>query len=127
MPFLARTSAFLLFALATTVAEPINVSGKGFHGAAQPQLAVATNGTIHVVFGAGNAVFHSSSKDGRAFGTPVKIAELEKLALGKRRGPRLAVTDQAALSRRGPERRLSLMTPPKTPGPAGILTGNSKE
>jgi hypothetical protein len=93
MFFLVRTAAILSLAFASAMAEPINVSGEGIRGAAQPQVAVGTNGTVHLVFGSGNAIFHVSSKDGRSFGTPVKIAELEKLALGKRRGPRLAVTD----------------------------------
>jgi len=59
----------------------------------QPQLAASPNGTFHMVFGRGDAVFYSGSSDGKAFTTPVKVGEVEKLALGRRRGPRIAATD----------------------------------
>ena len=64
----------------------------------QPQIAVAPSGRIHVVFGKDNAVFHTTSPDGRAFSTPVKIGELEKLALRMRRGPRVTATDKLVLA-----------------------------
>jgi hypothetical protein len=58
-------------------------------GAVQPQVAVAPSGRIHVVFGKDTAIYHTASANGRSFSAPVKIGELEKLALRMRRGPRI--------------------------------------
>ncbi len=74
-------------------AAPVPIVPADFRNAQQPQLAVAPDGSIHVVFGKDGAIYHSRSRDGRAFSTPVKIAALEKLALGKRRGPRVTATN----------------------------------
>jgi len=74
--------------------EPVEIAPSEFRGAIQPQVAVAPGGQIHVVFGKGTALYHAGSADGRRFTPPVKIGELEKLALGMRRGPRIAATDQ---------------------------------
>lgn len=60
-------------------------------------MAIAPSGRIHVVFGKGGVVYHASSRDGRSFFTPVSIGSLEKLALGMRRGPRIAATDNLLL------------------------------
>lgn len=76
----------------TAEIQGIRITPATFTGAAQPQLAVAAGGTVHVVFGADGAVFHSRSADGRTFSLPVKIGALEKLALGMRRGPRVVVS-----------------------------------
>lgn len=52
-------------------------------------------GKIHVAFGKANAVYHvASAEGGRTFSKPVKVAELPKLALGMRRGPRISATDK---------------------------------
>ena len=48
----------------------------------------------HLVFGKDNAIYHTASADGRSFSAPVKVAELQKLALGMRRGPRIAASDK---------------------------------
>ena len=61
----------------------------------QPQLAVG-NRIVAVAFGAGDTIYFASSRDGGAtFGKPVKVAEPGKLALGSRRGPRIAIAGQA--------------------------------
>ena len=61
----------------------------------QPQLA-ATRQMVAVTFGAGTTVYFSSSRDqGRTFSAPVKVAEAPLLALGRHRGPRVAITPSA--------------------------------
>jgi hypothetical protein len=48
-----------------------------------------------VTFGKGNAAYHTASLDaGRTFTKPVKVAEVPKLALGMRRGPRIVASDK---------------------------------
>jgi hypothetical protein len=73
------------------LAEPVDFLASSLRGARQPQLAVAANGRVHVVFGKDSAIYHVSSPDGRVFSAPVQIDALDKLALGMRRGPRVAV------------------------------------
>ncbi len=59
--------------------------------ARQPQLA-SGNGLVAMAFGAGSQIYFSASPDGgNTFGTPVKVAEVGALALGRHRGPRLAI------------------------------------
>ena len=89
-----------LLALAFTLhaaAAPVEITPPELRGSLQPQVAVAPSGRIHVVFGKANAIFHTTSPDGRAFSAPVKIGELEKLALKMRRGPRVTATDKLVL------------------------------
>jgi hypothetical protein len=70
--------------------------GPEFAAARQPQVAVGPKGDVRVTFGVGNAVYSSSSTNGgRGFAPPVKVGEAGVLALGKRRGPRIAMTDSA--------------------------------
>jgi hypothetical protein len=66
------------------------VSPKDFPNARQPQAAVAGDGTIHVVFGNENAIYSTRSRNGDVFSVPVKVGEVGALALGVRRGPRIA-------------------------------------
>ena len=75
-------------------AAPVEIIPPELRGAVQPQVAVAPSGRIHVVFGKDNAIYHTSSPDGRSYSPPVKVAELQKLALRMRRGPRIAATDK---------------------------------
>ena len=61
----------------------------------QPQLA-ASAGMVAVTFGADNSIYFSASRDrGQTFSAPVKVAEAPKLALGRHRGPRVAITPSA--------------------------------
>jgi hypothetical protein len=61
--------------------------------ARQPQVAVDPSGHVHVVFGVGNTIYSATSNDeGRHFTPPVKIGEEGVMALGMRRGPRVAAT-----------------------------------
>jgi hypothetical protein len=86
-----------LTCVATSLAAPVELVPPGLRGAIQPQVAVASSGDVHVVFGQGKAVYHTTTADGRKFSEPVKIGELEKLALGKRRGPRVVASDGVLL------------------------------
>ncbi len=57
----------------------------------QPQLA-AGQGQVAMVFGGGRTIFYAGSADrGATFGAPVRVAEVGALALGRHRGPRLAI------------------------------------
>lgn len=66
--------------------------------ARQPQAAVASDGKVYVTFGAGETIYCCVSKDqGQTFEKSVEIAHVPKLALGKRRGPRIAATGEFAV------------------------------
>jgi hypothetical protein len=55
-------------------------------------------GAIYVAFGAQGAVYCCKSTDGgETFSKPVKIGEAKKLALGKRRGPRIVASKNAVV------------------------------
>ena len=85
----------LLFVLsASLAAAPVELIPPDFRGAVQPQVALAPGGRVHVVFGKDNAIYHTTSVDGSVFSTPVKVGELDKLALRMRRGPRISATDK---------------------------------
>ena len=61
----------------------------------QPQLAVRDR-QVAATFGAGGAVYFAGSSDGgRSFSKPVKVGEAKVLALGHRRGPRIAFAGSA--------------------------------
>src|SRR5437899_4408521 len=61
----------------------------------QPQLA-ATNDMVAVTFGANKSIYFSASRDrGQTFSAPVKVADVPMLALGRHRGPRVAITPSA--------------------------------
>lgn len=98
LPFRSSTFRALLAVLCSSAAlhtAPVEIVPPDLHGALQPQVAVAPAGRIHVTFGKGNAIYHTASLDaGRTFTKPAKVGELPKLALGMRRGPRIAATDK---------------------------------
>lgn len=80
------------------VAEsPVEITTPELRGAVQPQLAVSPRGKTAAVYGKGNAIYFTADDGALRFSVPVKVGELEKLALKMRRGPRVAVTDQAIL------------------------------
>lgn len=66
--------------------------------AREPQVAVDPSGRIVVVYGVGNQIrCRVSTEDGHQFGSPVTVGELPTLALGMRRGPRIAATSDALI------------------------------
>lgn len=59
--------------------------------AAQPQLAAGQNGEVWLAYGhAEEILVRRSSDGGENFDAPIKVATLPSLALGMRRGPRIA-------------------------------------
>lgn len=93
MPVLQATLAALLLA-----ADPAPVVVDDDPGARQPQVAVDARGRVFVAYGVGREVRCAASLDGgRSFGPPVTVGTLPTLALGMRRGPRVAATDDAVV------------------------------
>ena len=88
----------ILSVLATNLfaVEPIViVSDDNAKAPKQPQAAVATDGTVHLVYGSGDAVFHCRSTDGGlSFEKPKEAFRTSNLSLGMRRGPRIAVANK---------------------------------
>lgn len=80
-------------ALPLLAAEPIAISaGQGGQAPKQPQVAVEPGGTVHLIYGSGDAVFYCRSTDGLAtFTQPREAFRVPNLSLGKRRGPRISV------------------------------------
>ena len=61
----------------------------------QPQLAAA-HGVVGMTFGSGSSIYFASSSDqGATWNAPVKVAEAGLLALGRHRGPRVAILKNA--------------------------------
>ena len=88
---LPHLAAFILTAV-LAFADPVAIVPADFGNALQPQVAIAADGTVHVALGRGTEIFVATSRNGgRSFEAPVKVGELPKLALGMRRGPRIAV------------------------------------
>jgi hypothetical protein len=79
--------------LALLLSAPTAVDFPG----AQPQLAAA-GGRVGLVFGEGQAIFFAGSRDGgRTFSPPVAVPTQGRLALGRHRGPRVALTGGAVV------------------------------
>jgi hypothetical protein len=79
-----------------TQAAPIDLPGT--QGGRQPQLTCDTQGMLHIVYGLGETIqYLHSSDDGKTFSKPVTVGKLEKLMVGMRRGPRLAVSGKTIL------------------------------
>jgi hypothetical protein len=73
-------------------------SEAGIVDARQPQAAVDEQGSVYVAFGSGDTLYCSTSTDGgRRFAPPVRVAETRALALGMRRGPRVAVAGKSVV------------------------------
>lgn len=73
--------------------EPVLIAtGGGRLAPKQPQAVVATNGTVHLIYGAGDTVFYCCSTDaGATFTKPQEAFHTKNLSLGMRRGPRISV------------------------------------
>jgi len=64
--------------------------------ARQPQLAIDATGKIHLAFGAENGIFYAcSTNTGKSFQKPTLVGWPKTMALGMRRGPRIAATENA--------------------------------
>ncbi len=64
--------------------------------AREPQVAVSEDGKIFVAYGQGNTLYCAASSDGgKSYGSPVRVGEAGNLALGMRRGPRIAIAGES--------------------------------
>lgn len=91
--------AISLLAAALNGSPPIvSASGK-YQAPRQPQLFVSSEGVVHLTFGDGNRIYYASSKTSSPlkFSDPVKVAETPNLALGMRRGPRVAASGKTVV------------------------------
>ena len=74
---------------ANKAGAPVTVSTFG----RQPTIVVDKTNTIKVVFGQGEEIFYTSSKDeGKTFAPPQRVGKQPKLALGMTRGPQIVTT-----------------------------------
>src|SRR5215213_8037694 len=74
-------------------ADPVIIaSGPTPNHPQQPQLCIDEDGVIHLAFATKADVFYCRSEDGKSFSTPVNLPPYRVLALGMRRGPRIAVS-----------------------------------
>ena len=85
--------------LAETGADPVPIgppSGPDL-GARQPQVAVDDGGRIYVAYGRGNEVHCAVSRDGGRTFAVGTVGAPPTLALGMRRGPRVAATEASVI------------------------------
>ena len=76
----------------SVAAEPVNLTPE-LSGAKQPQIAAGAEGNVFICFGREDAVyFLKSGNGGDSFGAPKLLGEVKQLALGMRRGPRIAAS-----------------------------------
>jgi len=77
--------------------EPVELDrGAAPHNPQQPQVAVDAQGSIHVVYGIGDLARYRRSDDGgKSFSKAVELPAAHDMSLGMRRGPRIAVSDNA--------------------------------
>jgi hypothetical protein len=73
-------------------------SSPRFQTPKQPHIIVTDQGRIQLTFGSETSIFHTISTDqGKTFREPTLVAKPTKLALGMRRGPRIASADNHLL------------------------------
>ena len=99
-----RVRLGVLFALSVIASgaigsEPVRVvAGDGpDRDAKQPQVAVDSGGRIYIVFGRGNTIRLAASSDGGRIYDVNTVGSVGSLALGMRRGPRVAATSEAVV------------------------------
>lgn len=96
-PMTTKMLAIALCALATgAAAQSKAVRLPAPATAMQPQAAVDPSGRVLIVFGTKTGVFCTASLDGGdSFAAPIEVGRTAQLALGLRRGPRIAITKEA--------------------------------
>ena len=79
--------------------DPVVIaSGKGANAPKQPQAAVGTDGSVHLVYGIGDTVQYCQSPDGGiTFGKAMQAFRVPNMSLGMRRGPRIVKTMNAVV------------------------------
>lgn len=95
----ASLMALMIWTLRSAAGEPVQVVPDDVvREPRQPQAAVGADGTIYVAFGAGKRVYCAASRDGgKTFERSAQVGSVGALALGHRRGPRIAVADAAVV------------------------------
>jgi hypothetical protein len=87
-----------LFAIGAGPDRPQAVWAVKDREARQPQVTIGADGRAYLAFGAGDEIRVASSDDGgRSFSEPVAVGSPGMLALGMRRGPRIAVGQGAVV------------------------------
>ena len=85
--------SIVLLGLIAVAARSDTATIKEIPSARQPQVTIDGSGFVHLTFGADGKVFYTCSTDaGAGYRAPIVVAELQSLALGMRRGPRIAVS-----------------------------------
>lgn len=83
-----------LAARAAAQSKPVRLPAPA--AAMQPRAAVDPSGRVLVVFGTKTGVFFTASRDGGdTFAAPVEVGRTTRLSLGLRRGPRIAIAQDA--------------------------------
>ncbi len=79
--------------------DPVVIaSGKGANAPKQPQAAIGTDGSVHLVYGIGDTVQYCQSPDGGiTFGKAMQAFRVPNMSLGMRRGPRIVKTKNAVV------------------------------
>lgn len=81
--------------VATVSAGPVVTLGEG-QAPKQPQVAVASDGTVHLIYGAKDDVYYCRSTDaGETFSSPQAVFRVRNLSLGMRRGPRISAAGKS--------------------------------
>lgn len=87
---------FIWSAAVVVGATPVEVTPAPTGGALQPQVSCDDQGRVFVVYGQGNDIFVAVSQNTDLhFQAASKVGKLPKLALGMRRGPRIATSGRA--------------------------------
>jgi hypothetical protein len=91
---LASFVSILVVSLSAIAGDPVVIAkATSPNHPQQPQLCIDREGVIHLVFGAHNDVRYCRSEDGgKTFTEPVNLPRYRVMALGMRRGPRVAVS-----------------------------------
>ncbi|MEZ0227351.1 MAG: sialidase family protein [Planctomycetota bacterium] len=63
----------------------------------EPQVAVSSQHGVFVVAAKDGVIAVASSSDGKTFGEPVRVAAVDKLMCGMRRGPRIAASGKSVV------------------------------
>ena len=82
-----------------SASDPVIIaSGKGANAPKQPQAAIGTDGSVHLVYGIGDTVQYCQSPDGGiTFGKAMQAFRVPNMSLGMRRGPRIVKTKNAVV------------------------------
>lgn len=97
VPILVFAAALAATAKNSFSDSPVTVAeGQGSSVPKQPQASVGDDGVVHLVYGIGDKVHYSNSKDkGKTFESDQPAFQVPNMSLGMRRGPRIALSGKA--------------------------------